>query len=925
MADRPTLYLIDGHAVAYRQFFALPEAAFSTKTGEVTNAVFGFTRILIDILQDKRPKYLAVTFDAGLSGRDEYFEDYKATREKMPDSLGQQLKRIHEVVDAFNIPILKLEGYEADDVIGTISRQAEAQDVDVLIITGDRDILQLLTSHVQVQLPAFKSRPDVVYDIPKFVDKYQIQPNQLVDLKAMMGDSSDNIPGIKGIGEKTGTKLLLQYHTLDGIYENIELIKGSVHKKLVAGKDIAYVSQRLATIMCDLPIELDLESCVSQDFDFNVVSPLFRELEFRSLFDRLESYNMNQLPLFNMNAEDDGSFGPDEVADNVVIVNTKDSLDALVEALNTAEHIVWDVETTGIDQMSAELVGIALAVDESTGYYVPVGHKNSLGEQIGLGFVLDALSAPLTNPDIPKYAHNAVYDLVVMQRYGIDVAPIGFDSMLAEWVRDPISKFLGLKNFARQELGIHMTDIEELIGKGKNQKTMADVAIDHAAKYAAADAVVTLKAVKYLQAELDKEDYSSSKEVYQDIDIPMIPIIADMQRKGVVVDVAFLNDMSERLALLITDLEKDIYDLSGEGEFNINSPKQLSEILFDEDKLNLPKEGLNKTTHGYSTAQATLDILKNDHPIIEKISEYRELSKLKSTYVDALPELVNPKTGRVHTSYNQTGTSTGRFSSSNPNLQNIPIRTELGREVRRAFVAPDGYKLLAVDYSQIELRIMAHISEDETLMSAFEEGQDIHQATAAAVFDIEPDEVTYDQRSFAKRVNFGLMYGMGPYRLARESNLTLGEAQSFVDTYFKRIPGVKQYIDVTEKQAQDEGYVETLLGRKRYFRHLQDGKTSGNRVRGELRAAINMPIQGTAADILKIAMIDLHKKLKESDLGASMILQVHDELVLEVPDETLEETTRLVIETMQNAYQLNVPVVANADVGQNWRDMESVD
>ncbi|GAB5490379.1 MAG: DNA polymerase I [Phototrophicaceae bacterium] len=925
MADRPTLYLIDGHAVAYRQFFALPEAAFSTKTGEVTNAVFGFTRILIDILQDKRPKYLAVTFDAGLSGRDEYFEDYKATREKMPDSLGQQLKRIHEVVDAFNIPILKLEGYEADDVIGTISRQAEAQDVDVLIITGDRDILQLLTSHVQVQLPAFKSRPDVVYDIPKFVDKYQIQPNQLVDLKAMMGDSSDNIPGIKGIGEKTGTKLLLQYHTLDGIYENVELIKGSVHKKLVAGKDIAYVSQRLATIMCDLPIELDLESCVSQDFDFNVVSPLFRELEFRSLFDRLESYNMNQLPLFNMNAEDDGSFGPDEVADNVVIVNTKDSLDALVEALNTAEHIVWDVETTGIDQMSAELVGIALAVDESTGYYVPVGHKNSLGEQIGLGFVLDALSAPLTNPDIPKYAHNAVYDLVVMQRYGIDVAPIGFDSMLAEWVRDPISKFLGLKNFARQELGIHMTDIEELIGKGKNQKTMADVAIDHAAKYAAADAVVTLKAVKYLQAELDKEDYSSSKEVYQDIDIPMIPIIADMQRKGVVVDVAFLNDMSERLALLIADLEKDIYDLSGQGEFNINSPKQLSEILFDEDKLNLPKEGLNKTTHGYSTAQATLDILKNDHPIIEKISEYRELSKLKSTYVDALPELVNPKTGRVHTSYNQTGTSTGRFSSSNPNLQNIPIRTELGREVRRAFVAPDGYKLLAVDYSQIELRIMAHISEDKTLMSAFEEGQDIHQATAAAVFDIEPDEVTYDQRSFAKRVNFGLMYGMGPYRLARESNLTLGEAQSFVDTYFKRIPGVKQYIDVTEKQAQDEGYVETLLGRKRYFRHLQDGKTSGNRVRGELRAAINMPIQGTAADILKIAMIDLHKKLKESDLGASMILQVHDELVLEVPDETLEETTRLVIETMQNAYQLNVPVVANADVGQNWRDMESVD
>lgn len=922
MADRPTLYLIDGHAVAYRQFFALPEAAFSTKSGEVTNAVFGFTRILIDILQEKRPKYLAVTFDMGLSGRDEYFEDYKATREKMPDSLDQQIKRIHEVVEAFNIPILKLDGYEADDVIGTAARQAEDQDVDVLIITGDRDILQLLTEHIQVQLPAFKNRPDVVYDIPKFVDKYDIQPDQLVDLKAMMGDSSDNIPGIKGIGEKTGTKLLLEYGTLDGIYENIDLIKGSVHKKLVEGKEIAYISQRLARIMCDLPIELDLASCVSQDFDFNVVSPLFRELEFRSLFDKLESYNMNQLPLFNMNSEDDGSFGPDEVADNVVIVNNKESLDALVEALNNAEHIVWDVETTSIDQMSAELVGIALAVDEETGYYVPVGHKNSLGEQIGLGFLLDALHDPMTNPSIPKYAHNAVYDLVVMQRYGIDVSPVGFDSMLAEWVRDPISKFLGLKNFARQELGIHMTDIEELIGKGKNQKTMAEVAIDHAAKYAAADAVVTLKAVKLLQDELDN---LSATQLFNDIDMPMIPIIADMQSKGVVLDVAYLSEMSERLDKLIISLEKEIYDLGGQGEFNINSPKQLSEILFDEDKLDLSKEGLSKTTHGYSTAQATLDALRNEHPIIDKISEYRELTKLKSTYVDALPELVNPKTGRVHTSYNQTGTSTGRFSSSNPNLQNIPIRTELGREVRRAFVAPEGYKLLAVDYSQIELRIMAHISQDKTLISAFEEGQDIHRATAAAVFDIEPDDVTYEQRSFAKRVNFGLMYGMGPYRLARESDLTLAEAQSFIDTYFKRIPGVKKYIDSTEKQALEEGYVETLLGRKRYFRHLQDGKTSGNRVRGELRAAINMPIQGTAADILKIAMINLHQKLKDSDLGASMILQVHDELVLEVPDENVQETTQLVVETMQNAYKLSVPVVANADVGQNWRDMQEVD
>lgn len=921
MVARPVLYLIDGHAVAYRQFFALPEAAFSTKSGEVTNAVYGFTRILIDILQEKRPKYLAVTFDEGLSGRETYYEDYKATREKMPDSLDQQMQRIQQVVTAFNIPILKLAGYEADDVIGTISKQAEAQDIDVLIITGDRDILQLLSDHVSVQLPAFKNRPDVVYDIPKFVEKYQIQPDQLVDLKALMGDSSDNIPGVKGIGEKTGTKLLLEYQTLAGIYDNIELIKGAVHKKLVAGKDLAYTSQKLARIMRDLPIKLNIADCITQDFDFDEVSPLFRELEFRTLFDRLESYNMKQLPLFNFDSEDDGSFDPEPVADRVVIVQDKDGLDDLVAVLNAAKQIVWDVETTSIDQMSAQLVGIALAVDDTTGYYIPVGHREALGEQIGIGFVLDALEAPMTNPNIPKYAHNAVYDLVIMQRYGIDVQPIAFDSMLAEWVRDPISKFLGLKNFARQELDIHMTDITDLIGTGKNQKTMASVAINKAAQYAAADAVVTLKAVHFLQKALNE---LHATQLFQEIDMPMIPVIAEMQRKGVILDVHYLKEMSKHLDNDIKALESEIYDLGGIGTFNINSPKQLSDLLFNEDKLNLPREGISKTTHGYSTAVATLDALRDEHPIITKISDYRELTKLKSTYIDALPELVNPYTGRVHTSYNQTGTSTGRFSSSNPNLQNIPIRTEIGREVRRAFIAPSGYKLLAVDYSQIELRIMAHISQDETLLAAFAAGQDIHRATAATVFGVEPEDVSYEQRSFAKRVNFGLMYGMGSYRLARDSDLTLAEATHFIDTYFERIPGVKRYIDQTEQQALKEGYVETLLGRKRYFRHLQAGKTSGNRVRGELRAAINMPIQGTAADILKIAMIQLDQKLRQSDLDAAMILQVHDELVLEVADTDLETTTHLVVTTMEAAYDLRVPLVANAEVGQNWRDMQAV-
>lgn len=922
MSDRPVLYLIDGHAVAYRQFFALPEAAFSTKSGEVTNAVFGFTRVLLDILLEKKPKYLAVAFDAGLSGREAYFEEYKGNRDDMPDSLSTQLNRIEDVVRAFNIPIMKLEGYEADDVMGTLARQAEEADIDVLIVTGDRDILQLLSDHVKVQLPAFKNKPDVVYDVAKFKEKYQIRPDQLVDLKALMGDSSDNIPGIKGIGEKTGTALLLDYETLDGIYAHIEEQKGAKKKKLLEGKDLAYISQRLARIMRDLPVELKLDDCVTQDFDYNEVADLFRELEFRSLFDRIEGYNLNQLPLFNMGAEDAGKLPPAELVD-YDIVNDKDSLDALVELLNKADEIVWDVETTSVDQMAAKLVGIALAVDGEKGYYVPVGHDD--GQQIEIGFVLDALEAPLTNPDIPKYAHNAVYDLVVMQRYGIDVQPITFDSMLAEWLRDPVSKYLGLKNFARQYLYQHMTDIEELIGSGKSQITMDQVAIKNAAPYAAADAAITMRAVHFLKDAIknsyDAATAETTLRLLREIEMPIVPVIADMQRTGVVLDTPFLREMSADLQDKLDALETSIYELSGVGKFNINSPKQLNDVLFD--TLGLPVEGLKKTTHGFSTDTNTMDALKDAHPIIEQIVEYRELSKLKSTYVDALPELVHPQTGRVHTSYNQTGTTTGRFSSSNPNLQNIPIRTELGREVRRAFIAPQGSLLLAVDYSQIELRVMAHISEDETLIAAFEAGQDIHSATAAAVYDIDPADVTYAQRDFAKRVNFGLMYGMGAFRLARDSELTLGEAEKFIKTYFERLPGVERYIKQTKAFAREHGYVETLLGRRRPFAALKGGSRSRSAA-AEERAAINMPIQGTAADILKIAMINLYDRLNASDLRAKLILQVHDELVLEVPEDEIGQTTDLVVETMQNAYDLRVPIVANAEVGKNWRDMAAV-
>ncbi|QPC81755.1 DNA polymerase I [Phototrophicus methaneseepsis] len=910
MSERPVLYLIDGHAVAYRQYFALQRVPMSTQAGEPTAAVFGFTRQLLDILRDIRPEYLAVSFDEGLSARDEWYPDYKGTREKMPDDLSTQMVRIRQVVETLNIPVLTMDNSEADDVIGTIARQAEAQGVDVHIVTGDRDILQLLTPHVRVQLPSRKG-PDKVYDVDVFIELYALHPTQLIDLKALMGDSSDNIPGVKGVGKKTATKLLQEYDTLDGIYGHIDDIKGSMQKKLIAEKDMAYLSQKLATIITDLNITLHLDACMTHDYDPMAVDALFSELDFNSLRQEFRALH------------EDVQFDPSPDM-TTVIVDTEEKLADMVAVLDAAAAIVWDVETTSVDQMSADLVGIALAVDGKTGYYVPVGHKNpgsgtlfeeQVQQQLPMQTVLDAIRPALTNPNIAKIAHNASYDLVMLRRYGIDVSPIEFDTMIAEWMRDPISNNLSLKRFALSELGVTMTEISELIGTGKKQITMAEVAIEDAAPYAAADATVTYRAAKLLRPQLQE---LGVEKLYHDLEIPVIPVIADMEQAGALLDTPFLNEMSGILAEKIDALQTQICGYAENDAFNPSSPKQLNEVLFE--KLKLPTDGIRKTSQGYSTNITTLEALMDAHAIVPLIVEYRELTKLKGTYVDALPQLINPKTGRVHTNYNQTGTSTGRFSSSNPNLQNIPIRTELGREVRRSFIAPEGMHLLAVDYSQIELRVMAHVSGDEGLKEAFREGQDIHRATAAAVNSIEPEDVTYEQRSFAKRVNFGLMYGMGAFRLARDSNLTLAEAEAFIRTYFERFPGVKRYMEDVERSAREKGYVETLLGRKRFFPQLGSG-SSGQQAQSELRAAINMPIQGTAADILKLAMIKLHAALKEGDYPARMILQVHDELVLEVEEDALEETTKLVVETMQNAYPLDVPVVANASCGPNWLDM----
>jgi DNA polymerase I len=924
------LVLIDGHALAYRMFFALPLEAFTTKTGEPTNATYGFTRTLLDLVLSKNPPhYLAVSFDKGATFRDEIFEEYKGTREKMPDELDIQIKRIKEVVRALNIPVLELDGYEADDVLGTVARQAKDHDVPVHIITGDRDLLQLVDDNTSIELPTRGNRPAEIFADDESVTGYfGVPPHLVVDYKALVGDTSDNIPGIRGVGPKTAVKLLDQYGNLDNIFAHVDEIKGAIGKKVAEGREQAYLSHKLAQIVTDAPIQLDIDACVSQDFDPETVLNLFLELEFRSLTDTL----LERID----NAEAIIEAASDHDATEVVIVRTEAQLAELVEKLNQAQVISFDVETTSLDKMRAELVGICLAVQSPVGYYIPVGHLDGEAQatsgqmnlfadsgaklaegQLPLQEVLDALRPPLTNSDIPKIAHNAKYDYTILDQYGLRVTPIGFDTMIAEWLTDPGSKHKGLKDLARHRLGIEMTDIDVLIGSGKKQRSFAEVAIEDAAPYGAADADITLRLVKPLRAEIEEKGLTK----ILDIEMPLIEILSDMEQAGIGIDLDFFRQMSQDLAARLEAVETAVFDIAGEP-FNLNSSQQMSDILFG--KLGLPRDGVSKTKSGhYSTAASVLESLRSADKtgIIKLILEHRELGKLKSTYVDALPELVNPNTGRLHTSFNQTGAITGRIASSNPNLQNIPIRSEIGQQIRRGFVARPDYYFLAADYSQVELRILAHISQDEALLEAFRQGQDIHRTTAAAVYGIDVADVDYNQRRFAKAVNFGLIYGMGAYRLSRDSDLTLAEAENYIKEYFARFPGIQTYLDQTKELAQRQGYVETLLGRRRYFPVFQ-GAGSRNRqarMRAE-REAINHPIQGTAADIIKIAMINLHKRLEP--FGAHMLLQVHDELLLEVPATELDEVRKLVIEIMSGAYELDVPLKVDASVGQNWLELK---
>ena len=735
----PTLYLIDGHALAYRTYFAITAGMsdrMQSRAGEPTAGVFGFANVLLRLLEQEKPEYLAVAFDTGKTFRNDVYPAYKATRAKMPDDLRTQIERIRQMVDAFHFPRLEKEGAEADDVLGTIARQADELGLGVKIITGDRDLLQLVNDRIIVSLPGSKLSESKNYLARDVKESLGVEPNQVVDYKALVGDQSDNIPGVPGIGPKTAVSLLEKYCTLDEIYNHLDEIQGKTGEKLVNGKESAYMSHDLALIRTDIEIRLNLEEARTDHINVPAVEAMFRDLDFRTLIPRLRTISAPltaqptpQLSLFGEEIKEIGL--PSSYALDVKVVDTLQKLADLQHTLESSSLIALDTETTSLDPLQADMVGISLAIKEGEGYYIPLGHKGG-GAQLPIPSVIEALTPALTNPKIAKAGHNIKYDALVIENYGLTILPIAFDTMIAGWLIDPASHNLGLKDMADSLLNISMTHIEELIGKGKTQIGMEQVSISSAAPYAAADAEVTLRLVPVLQQAMVKHQCT---RIFEEIEMPLIPVLMTMEREGISVDADFLRKLGSEIGVRLKELEDEVYLAVG-YPFNLNSTQQLSHVLFETLKLEPPDRNKKTSSGHYSTSAAVLDELSGKHPVVDMLLEYRELAKLKSTYLDALPLQINPHTDRVHTSFNQTGSVTGRLASSDPNLQNIPTRTEIGRQVRLSFVASPGNVLLSVDYSQIELRIVAHMSGDQAMLQAFRDGQDIHATTAAAIYDV---------------------------------------------------------------------------------------------------------------------------------------------------------------------------------------------
>ncbi len=903
------LVLVDGSSFLFRAYYALPP--LTNSKGEPTGAILGVGNMLKSMLQRYDTPHVVVVFDApGKTFRDEIYEQYKAHRAPAPDDLVSQIKPLHQLIQAMGLPLLCEPGVEADDVIGTLAIQACDKGYDVVISTGDKDMAQLVNDRITLENTMSKTQLDRA-GVEK---KFGVRPDQIIDYLALMGDSSDNIPGVPGVGPKTAAKWLQHYQTVDNLIAHVDEIKGKVGEKLRTHIDDLRLSQRLAKIICDVPIEHTLDALKRSDQDLLLMRELLIQLDFTAWLKQLDNPKPDAEPdLANAGNNTANLQVQAEQAVDYQMILDQQSLDVWLQRLEQADYFAFDSETTSLNYMQAEIVGISFAVSPYQAAYVPLGHDYlGVPEQLDRDKVLEQMRPLLENPDKAKLGQNLKYDAHVLKNHGIHLSGIAHDTMLESYVLNSVATRHNMDALAKTYLGRETIHYEDVAGKGAKQIPFSQVAIEQAGPYAAEDADITLQLHQHLWPQL--QQVSGLATVYQQIEIALLPVLVTMEENGVLVDRQCLQEQSTQLQLQMTELEKQAYDCAGQ-EFNLGSPKQIQEILYD--KLNIPVR--KKTPKGQpSTAESVLQELAEDYDLPKIILEHRSLSKLKSTYTDSLPEQINPQTGRVHTSYHQAVAATGRLSSSDPNLQNIPIRTEQGRQVRQAFIAAPGNQLIAADYSQIELRIMAHLSQDERLLTAFSEGEDIHRATAAEVFGVDLEAVSNDQRRSAKAINFGLIYGMSAFGLAKQLGIDRKQAQDYINQYFERYPGVKRYMNETRQIASEQGYVETLFGRRLYLPEIQS-RNAQRRQYAE-RTAINAPMQGTAADIIKRAMITLDHWAQKNEYSVKMIMQVHDELVFEIPQTQIEASLPLIRQQMTQAAQLDVPLVVDIGVGDNWDD-----
>ncbi|WP_124978852.1 DNA polymerase I [Nonlabens xiamenensis] len=933
--DDKRLFLLDAYALIFRGYYALIKNPRINSKGMDTSAIMGFTNSLFDVIRREKPEYLAVAFDKeGSAERTEMYADYKANRDETPEAIKIAVPYIQRILKAMHIPIVEEAGIEADDLIGTLSKQAEKEGFTVYMVTPDKDYAQLVSENIYMYRPARMGNGIEIWGIPEVQKKFEVErPEQVIDYLGMMGDASDNIPGLPGVGDKTAKKFIAAYGSMEGLLANIDQLKGKMKEKVEANADLGRLSKQLATIKLDCPVQFDASKYTLDDPDVEGVHEIFDELEFRRAketmakifakdLDQGTETKLNQSETSNASGQfslfdTPGSGTAAEAATTGrETLATRDHLYQLVEegmgtklflqTLMKQQSVCFDTETTSLDPLEAELVGIAFSWEKGKGYYLPIPADRDDAQQ-----VVDQLKDFFASPDIEKIGQNLKYDIKVLHKYDIQVEGPMFDTMLAHYLINPDMRH-NMDILAETYLNYTPQSITELIGKkGKNQKSMREVDLEKQKEYAVEDADITFQLKEHFVPELKA---AGTDKLFQDIEMPLLKVLAAMEIEGINLDEDYLGTLSRKLTEDIAALEQNIYKEAGE-EFNIGSPKQLGEILFG--KLKLVDKPKKTKTGQYSTAEDVLSYLAADHQIIADVLEYRGLTKLQSTYVDALPNQVDPRTQRIHTNYMQTVAATGRLSSTDPNLQNIPIRTERGRQVRKAFIPRDqDHILLAADYSQIELRIIAALSEEDNMIAAFQNKEDIHASTAARVFNVDIDQVSREQRSNAKTVNFGIIYGVSAFGLSNQTDLDRSEAKELIDTYYKTYPKLRAYMDDQVNFARENGYVETVLGRRRY---LKDINSSNAVVRGAAeRNAVNAPIQGSAADIIKLAMINIHRKMEELDCRSKMLLQVHDELVFDIHKDELEDMKKMIQEEMQNAYSLSVPLDVEVGVGQDW-------